>query len=159
MSLDDWILALHLLAAFVLVAGIIGFWAMIAAVWSVATPGGVRSVLRLSPLFNAAAAAGAGLTLVFGVWLAISLDAYRPWDGWVVAAIVLWVVASAAGQRADVEFARARGRARERLRAGDDGPDGELRALVRTRRGLAMHTIASVAAILVLADMIWKPGA
>jgi hypothetical protein len=34
---------------------------------------------------------GVGLTgtLVFGVWLAISLDGYEPWDGWVIVAFVL----------------------------------------------------------------------
>lgn len=159
MSLDDWLLALHLLAAFVLMGGLIGFWTVVAAARSVGTPGGLRAVMRLWPLFNAAWGLGAAGTLVLGIWLAISLDAYQPWDGWVVAAIVLWVVAGGAGQRAGLDYARADARAQELLRSGVDDPSAELRALVRTRRGLAMQVVASVAAILILADMIWKPGA
>ena len=31
-------------------------------------------------------------TIVFGVWLAISLDRYQLWDGWIIAALVLWAV-------------------------------------------------------------------
>ncbi len=159
MSADDWILALHLLAAFALVAAVLGVWAMIAAGWNVASPGGVQAIFRLGPLLNALAAVGAVGTLVLGIWLAISLDAYEPWDGWVIAAIVLWAIIAAAGQRAGAEYARASDRARELLRSGSDGPSEELRGLVRTRRGLAMHAIATAATVLILADMIWKPGA
>jgi hypothetical protein len=39
------------------------------------------------------------MTLGFGIWLAISLDAYHPWDGWIIAAIVLWAVAGGTGAR------------------------------------------------------------
>ena len=37
-------------------------------------------------------------TIVLGVWLAIALDDVKVWDGWVIAAIVFWVVASEAGR-------------------------------------------------------------
>ena len=36
-------------------------------------------------------------TILFGIWLAISLDAYQVWDGWVIAAIVLWAIGSGTG--------------------------------------------------------------
>ena len=65
----------------------------------------------------------------------------------------------ATGQRAGAEYARAERRAQELLEAGSDGPSEEVRALVRTRRGLALQVVATAAAILILADMIWKPGA
>ena len=96
---------------------------------------------------------------MFGIWLAVSLDAYEVWDGWVIAAIVLWIVVAAAGERAGAEYARAEQRAEELLQAGSDGPNQEVRSLVRTRRGLALQAVATVAAVLILADMIWKPGA
>jgi hypothetical protein len=70
---------------------------------------------------------------------------------------VLWAIAGASGQRAGVEYARADTRARELLAAGNDGSGDELGTLVRTRRGLAMHTLTTVAAVLILVDMIWKP--
>ena len=28
--------------------------------------------------------------LVFGVWLALEVDGYELWDGWIIAAMVLW---------------------------------------------------------------------
>ena len=159
MSLDDWILALHLLAAFALVGAIVGFWAMVVAGWKTDLPGDVRAIFRLNPYLNAAVAIGAVGTLVFGIWLAISLDAYEVWDGWVIAAIVLWLVVAGAGQRAGAEYARAEQRAEELLRAGSDGPSPELRSLARTRSGLVLQVIATLAVLLLLADMIWKPGA
>jgi hypothetical protein len=158
-SLDDWILALHLLAAFALVGAIVGFWAMVAGGWRADLPGDVRAVFRLGPYLNAAVAIGAVGTLVFGIWLAISLDAYQVWDGWVIAAIVLWLVVSAVGTRAGMEYARAEQRAAELLQAGSEGPSPELRSLVRTRSGLVLQAVATVATLLLLADMIWKPGA
>jgi uncharacterized membrane protein len=158
-SLDDWLLAVHLLAAFAFVGALAGFWAVVVAGWNVARPSGVQAIFRLYPLFNAVVGVGAIGTLVAGIWLAISLDAYQPWDGWVVAGVVLWLVVGTAGQRAGVEYERARGRARELLRSGSDDPSEELTALVRTRRGLALQAIATAAALAILADMIWKPGA
>ncbi len=159
MSLDDWLVALHLLAAFAFTGALIGFWAMIASAWRVESPSGVRAIFRLGPLLNAAAGVGAVGTLALGIWLAVSLDAYELWDGWVIAAIALWAAAGAAGVRAGAEYGRADAKARELLRSGRDDPSDELRALVRTRRGLALQAVATAAAVLILADMIWKPGA
>jgi uncharacterized membrane protein len=158
-SLDDWIQALHLLAAFLFVGAILGFWAMVIAGWRNDRPGDVRAIFRLNPYLTASVGVGSVATLVFGIWLAISLDAYEVWDGWVIAAIVLWLVVAAAGGRAGAVYARAETRADELLQAGSDGPSPELRALARTGQGLVLQTIATVAALLILADMIWKPGA
>src|SRR5581483_3011206 len=48
-----------------------------------------RDLIELGPLTAAVPIGGLG-TIVFGVWLAIVDDAYHVWDGWIVAAIVLW---------------------------------------------------------------------
>ena len=158
MSLDDWLLALHLLAAFALVGGMLGLWAVILAARSADRPSGVLGCLRLVRPLNAVSGAGAIGTLVLGVWLAISIDAYEVWDGWVIAAIVLWLVAGAAGDRAGRDYAEVAARAQE-LAAGSDEPDAGLRAMARAPRGLALHAVATAAVLLILADMIWKPGA
>ena len=81
MSTDDWILALHLLAAFAYVGALIGFWAMLVAAWSAGRPSELLAVFRLNPVLNAAVAVGGVGTLAFGIWLAVSLDAYSLWDG------------------------------------------------------------------------------
>jgi uncharacterized membrane protein len=158
-SLDDWILALHLLTAVAFVGAIVGFWAMVVAGWRTDRPADVLAIFRLNPYLTASVAIGSIGTLVFGIWLAISLDAYEVWDGWVIAAIVLWLVVGGAGQRAGVVYARAERRAGELLEAGNDGPSTELRALARSRQGLVLQAIATIAALLILADMVWKPGA
>jgi hypothetical protein len=98
-SFDDWILALHLLSAFALVAGIIVYWVLIFAIRRADTPDGV---IRLGPLAMVAQAAvgiGALGTIVLGVWLAFSVGDYDIWDGWIIAAIVLWLIATGLGQR------------------------------------------------------------
>jgi len=108
---------------------------------------------------NVAVIAGALGTVIFGIWLAIALDAYHPWDGWVIAAIVLWAIGIETGRRADPEFGRAFTRAGELVAAGENGPSAELAALCRPRTGIVLHLISSAAVFLVLLDMIWKPGA
>ena len=42
---------------------------------------------------------GAGGTIVFGIWLAFSVGDYDIWDGWIIAAIVLWMATGAVGGR------------------------------------------------------------
>src|SRR4051794_11680997 len=43
-------------------------------------------------------------TLVFGVWLALYLDAYKITDGWIIAAIVLWIAATGSGVKVSQAF-------------------------------------------------------
>ncbi len=96
---------------------------------------------------------------MFGVWLAISLDAYQVWDGWVLVAIVLWAITTETGRRSGLAYQRAGDRAHELVAAGETGPSAELAALNRTSTGLLLHAVSTLAFLLVLIDMIWKPGA
>ena len=107
MSLDDWILALHLLAAFALVGALVIFWIMIVALWNTDSTTRVASLMTVSKVGTIMVAAGSVGTIVFGVWLAISLDAYQVWDGWVIAAIVLWAIAAEVGRRAGEGYGEA----------------------------------------------------
>ena len=159
MSLDDWILALHVLSAVAMVAALVLFWILIVVMRDVDTVAETLAFGPISRIGNGVVVAGVAGTIVFGVWLAISLDAYELWDGWIVAAIVLWVIGAGTGARAGTEYARAFTRAGELQTAGQEGSPGELRALNRSPAGLLMHTISSVAVLLILVDMIWKPGA
>lgn len=158
MSLDDWILALHLLAAFALGAAIVGFWVVIIGARSAERPSATAGMLRLSPPFAAATAIGAIGTVVFGIWLAVSVDGYEVWDGWVVAAIVLWAVGGATGGRAGREFAAIGVRARELAEAGD-APGADLRSSPHFPRAMGLHAVSTAAFLVILVLMIWKPGA
>ena len=117
MELNDWLLALHLLSAFALVAAIVLFSVVIVAVRRTDSPEQVASAGRLLPVGNIAVVVGSLGVIVFGVWLAISLDGVKVWDAWVIVAIVLWAIATEAGRRSDPEFAPG-DRARERARRG-----------------------------------------
>src|SRR4029079_11747125 len=75
MELNDWILALHLLSAVAMVAAVTVFSVMIAALWRTDDPAAVTSFMRLGLVGNALVIVGSLGTIVFGVWLAISLDA------------------------------------------------------------------------------------
>jgi hypothetical protein len=158
-SFDDWILALHVLSAFAFVAGLILFWVLVVAVRKTDTPGGTIRMEPMVKVGNAATGIGAGGTLLFGLWLAFSYGGYDIWDPWIVIALVLWAVAGALGQRTGVEYTAGMTKAKELEAAGQTGPSAELLAINRTQRGLLLHTAVSVVVLLIVIDMIWKPGA
>jgi uncharacterized membrane protein len=158
-SFDDWLLALHVLSAFALVAGLVLFWVLILAARATDTPEGTLRMGTPSRLANAAVGIGAGGTIVLGIWLAFSVGDYDIWDPWIVAALVLWFVATGLGDRSGRAFGAAVRKAQELRAAGESGPDAELLALNRNRRGPALQALSSFVVVLILADMIWKPGA
>src|SRR5829696_10590963 len=41
-------------------------------------------------------------TLILGIWLALYVDGYEIWDGWIIAAIVLWAASAETGRRSAV---------------------------------------------------------
>ena len=97
MSFDDWMLALHVLSAFALVAGIIAFWVII--------------------------------------------------------------VAAELGRRANVAYVEGVKKAQELQASGQTGPNTELLALNRNQNGVVLQAVITLVVLLVILDMIWKPGA
>lgn len=134
MSLYEWLLFLHLLAAFLLVAGVVVYGVLLLG------PAGQPASRALGPPALALWNVGGLGVLVFGVWLALEVDGYELWDGWIVAALVLWFVASAAG-----------GRLGAGVREGESigSVDG----------AGVMLAVMSLATVALLLDMIFKPGA
>jgi uncharacterized membrane protein len=152
-------LALHVLSAFAWVAGIVVFWVLIAAVRRTDTAEGT---IRMEPMVrvgNAVVGIGMAGTIVVGLWLAFSVGGYEIWDGWIIAAIVLWVISAPLGQRTGAAYMRGTNKARELQTGGQTGPNAELLALNRTSSGVILQFLWSVVVLLVLIDMIWKPGA
>ena len=159
MSFDDWILALHLLSAFAYVAGMIVFWVLIVAVRKTDTPGGTIRMAPVVKVGTIATGVGAVGTIVFGLWLTFSVGGYRIWDFWIIAALVLWAIAGGLGGRTGKAYMEGMTKAQELEAARQTGPNAELLALNRTQTGLLLHTASSIALLLLLVDMIWKPGA
>jgi uncharacterized membrane protein len=79
------------------------------------------------------------VALVFGIWLAIDVDDYELWDGWILASLVLWAIGGWAGGQAGRAF--------------------EADPIAWRARGIRFQAINSVALLLILVLMIWKPGA
>jgi hypothetical protein len=158
LSLNDWILSFHLLSAFAYVAGMILFWVLVVAVRNANTPAATIELEPLVKVGTIATGVGAGGTILFGIWLAFSLDSYAIWDFWIIAAIVLWAIAGGLGQRTGAAYMQGMNKAQELERAGQTGSSNELLALNRTQQGVVLHSLASLALLLIVIDMIWKPG-
>ena len=159
MSWDDWLLSFHLLSAAAYGAAIILYWTLIVAVRKTDTADGT---LRMGPMVmvgNVGVGIGAGGTIIFGIWLALSVGNYDLWDGWIIAAIVLWVIAAVVGQRAGQEYMRGMDKAKELQAAGQSAANTELLAVNRTQAGVIYHALTSLVFVLIVIDMVWKPGA
>ena len=124
MSGQELLLLLHLLAAICLVATVV----LLTTVLLAPPAAGLSTLARR--LWDIG---GAG-TLVFGVWLALSMDAYSITDGWILAALVLWAIAAGVG-----------------MRVGQGAQEGQ--------RLVGMHVLMTITVLALLVVMIFKPGA
>jgi uncharacterized membrane protein len=155
----DWLLFLHVLSAFALVSALVLYSALIAALWNRDVPSEAVRIFRIQRVGDILVAVGSIGVLVFGIWLAIDVDGYEVWDGWVIAALVLWLIMGALGSRTGRLYNAARDRAIALVRDGSNAPSAELRALIQDRRALWLHVAGIVTVVLLLIDMIFKPGA
>jgi hypothetical protein len=131
----DTLLFLHVLMAFAIVATVVIFSAF--ALGLAADP-------RVLTVGNVLWAVGGLGTLVFGIWLALYVENYEIWDGWILGAIVLWAVATELGRRAQVGYTAATA----------SGPE----AVGGARQAALMHWLRSLAVLVLLIVMIYKPG-
>ena len=159
MTFEDWIFSLHLLMAATLVGSLVMSWLVVVALYRVEVADATLSLNRVAVVGTALTVVGLLGAIAFGIWLAILRDAFQVWDGWVITAIVLWTIATIALLRSFVEYAKPITRARALAASGETGPSAELTALNRTSTGLLLRGLASAAIVLIVIDMIWKPGA
>jgi hypothetical protein len=141
----DWLLFLHVLAAFAAVASVVVLSTILAATWRSAGVVDAGPFLRMSKLGSRLWDVGGMGTLIFGIWLAVYVEGYELWDGWILAALVLWAIAAAAGVRVGAAFRRA---------FGADAGHGELGGST-----LIVHAVMALAVAALLVVMIYKPGA
>jgi hypothetical protein len=134
MSLYEWLLFLHVVAAFLLVSGMVAYGALLLG------GGGEVASRALGPPALALWNVGGLGVLVLGVWLALEVDGYELWDGWIIGAVVLWLIASAAGGR-----------------LGAGVREGE--SVQRVDGARVLLAVMAFATLALLLDMIFKPGA
>jgi hypothetical protein len=60
--------------------------------------------------------------------------------------------------RTFLEYEKQIGKARALVAAGEPGQNAELAALNQARTALLLRVLASAAIVLIVIDMIWKPG-
>jgi cell division protein FtsW (lipid II flippase) len=125
--LYDWLLFLHVLAAFLLGITVVMYSAV-----ALGSALGGRATFVADRCWDVG---GLG-TLILGIWLALHLDEYEIWDGWIIGAIVLWLIATGLGETV-----------RKRL------ADGETAAVT------TMHWLRTLTVVGLLVLMVWKPGA
>jgi hypothetical protein len=123
----DWLLFFHLLAAFLLAVTVVMYSAV---ALGAAAPG--RTLFVADRCWDVG---GLG-TLILGIWLALHLDQYGFFDGWILGAVALWFVATGLGQTV------------QRRMASDE-----------TSAIAAMHWVRTLVVIGLLVLMVWKPGA
>ena len=128
------LLFFHVLAAFFLAAA-----ALIYSAFVLGSPVNRGTRLVAEILWGVG---GLGV-LAFGVWLAFNRPEYEIYDGWIIAALVLWVLMMGSGARA------SQGVKPE----GDDSP------VAVDRRTAFAHWMRIVWFIALLVVMVWKPGA
>ena len=123
----DTLLFLHLIAAFLLAVTVVTYTAV-----ALGGPATGRTLFVADRCWDVG---GLG-TLVLGIWLALNLDQYDFWDGWILGAIALWFVATGLGQST------------QRRLAADATADIAV-----------MHWLRTLTVLGLLVLMVWKPGA
>jgi hypothetical protein len=130
----DTLLFFHILAAFFLGAGVVIYSSFV-----LGSP--VNGPTRI--VAEALWGIGGLGTLGLGIWLALYLDEYEIWDGWIIGAIVLWLAATGTGQPVSAAFR----------------PRGDDSAIAVDGRIAMMHWLRALLVVALLVVMIWKPGA
>src|SRR5919106_1510280 len=130
----DTLLFLHILSAFLLAMGVVIY----------------TSFVLGSPVNGPTRTVGEALwgigglgTIVLGIWLALYLDEYEIFDGWIITAIVLWLAATGTGQPVSNAFQ----------------PRGDDSAIAVDQRVVLMHWLRVILVVALLVVMVWKPGA
>jgi uncharacterized membrane protein len=153
----DWLLAIHVLAAFALLSGAVATGVFQLSALRRERPSEIALLLRLARYTVVPVAFGSIVVLAFGLWL-VHETGYGYGETWIVAALVLWVAALALGSGGGRTARHARELA-ERLAASGDEPSEELRALVAHRPTLLLSYLSTAAVVAILVLMVWKPGA
>lgn len=157
MSTFQWLLAFHVLFAFLMLGGGVMAGALHVAAMRREIPSEVATLLGLirgGVIFAGLGSLGA---LVFGMALTSHLNLSMG-DPWLSAAFALWVVSLALGGAGGRPMRHARYLA-EKLAAEGDQPSAELRAKVAAPVPLVLNWGSGVLTVAILVLMVWKPGA
>ena len=136
--MDDTLLFLHVLSAFMLTSAVV---MLSAAVLGAQIPSATETLAnRLWDI------SGLG-TIGFGLWIVFRQDGYDVTDGWILGAIGLWVVAGALAGVIRKTIGEAHAAA------------AEVGTVAWPARAVQLHWVHAAITVGFLVLMIWKPGA
>jgi hypothetical protein len=138
-DLYDWLLFLHVLSAFLAVGALTALWALVLCTRGPTPAISPDSAMRFGRTGGILVGVGMVGVLIFGIWLAIHVDGYQLWDGWILASLVIWAISGWAGGQAG--------------RAFEKDPIGG------RQKGIRLQALNSAGLFVILILMIWKPGA
>ena len=155
MGFYDWILALHILAAFSIAAALVLYGVMVVSGRGMTTLAETRRLFPVARIGGPLIGAGMGLTLLLGIVLAIDSDEYEVWNGWIIAAVILWVLSGWVGDRSGKYYTAVQ----KRAESGGEGAEADVIARLRAPTGARLYAATVALFVLLLLDMIFKPGA
>jgi uncharacterized membrane protein len=153
----EWLLFLHVTGAFLFLGALVVAIVLGVAAQRRERPSEIALLFKLTGRLGVAFGVGFLMLLVFGLWL-VHVAGYSFRDGWVIAALVLFLLSMALGAIAGPRDKATRVLAEELAAAGDE-PSPALKARLRDPVTLALGNGSALAALAVLVLMIWKPGA
>jgi hypothetical protein len=149
----DWMLSIHVLAAFAIATSLVLYSVLVVTGRRAGSLDDTRTLFRLAPIGGPLTAVGMILTIVVGIVLAIDSDEFQLWDPWVIAAILLWAAFGEVGRRTGVYYT-----ATQKLAEGG-GSEAEVLGRLRAPTGVRLHVLGLAIFLLIVLDMIFKPGA
>ena len=153
MSFTDWMLALHLVAAFAVASSLVLFSVLVYSGRRMTTLEQTRTLFRIAPVGTALIGGGLVLVFVFGVILSIDSNTFNIWDPWVIVGILLVIAFGGVGQRSGAYYTNV-----QKL-AEANGSEAEVIARLRASTGATLHLATVAIFVLIVLDMIFKPGA
>jgi hypothetical protein len=145
-------LALHVLAAFAAASALVLFSVLVFSGRRMTSLEETRLLFRVGAIGGPLVGAGMGLALVFGIILALKSSEFEIWNGWIIAGFVLWALAGAAGGRTGTYYTSVQ-------KLADQGNEAEVLARLRAPTGALLHFATLALFVLLLLDMVFKPGA
>lgn len=156
MSTYQWLLSLHLLAAFGLLSTSLSVHTLYLWARRKRTPSDVAGALRIAQRVGPIIGPFGLLTLAFGIWLMV--DVGYDWGGaWIVASLVLFAIGMIGGPIFGKALAPA-GMLAGKLTAQGNEPTDEISRALNTPRVRILALLTALAPYAILALMIFKPG-
>ena len=154
MSFYDWMFALHLIAAFAVASSLVLFSVLVFTGRRMTTLEQTRTLFRVAPVGTILISAGLAVVVALGVYLALASSRYEIWNLWVIVAIVLAIAFGGIGQRSGAYYTDV-----QKLADGPDADGGDVLARLQAPTGMRLHLATVVIFLLIVLDMVFKPGA